>query len=274
MPSLSAIRTNSAKDLAESVRHPDQLGQGFRTHLSHDVAAMNLHCNLADVEIVRNLLVHAPADDKRHDLSFARRQRAKALMQFRHGLGVAAPGTVALDPQLDGIEQFLIMEWLGQELNRSGLDRPHRHRNVAVSGDEHDRKLNAGVGQLALKIQSAAPRQSDIQHQATGRVGSLVLQELLGRPERLHFQVDGAQQACKSVSEDSGSGLNPESFDRLFDAFYTTKPGGMGMGLSICRSIVEAHGGRIWATPNAGPGITVQFALPVNDPAAASGTDI
>jgi signal transduction histidine kinase len=74
--------------------------------------------------------------------------------------------------------------------------------------------------------------------------------------------------------QDSGSGLNPESFDRLFDAFYTTKPGGMGMGLSICRSIVEAHGGRIWATPNAGPGITVQFALPVNDPAAASGTDI
>ena len=68
--------------------------------------------------------------------------------------------------------------------------------------------------------------------------------------------------------QDSGSGLNPESFDRLFDAFYTTKPGGMGMGLSICRSIVEAHGGRIWATPNAGPGITVQFALPINGQAA------
>jgi C4-dicarboxylate-specific signal transduction histidine kinase len=65
--------------------------------------------------------------------------------------------------------------------------------------------------------------------------------------------------------QDSGPGLNPESFERLFDSFYTTKPGGMGMGLSICRSIVEAHGGRIWATPNAGPGITVQFTLPIND---------
>jgi signal transduction histidine kinase len=64
--------------------------------------------------------------------------------------------------------------------------------------------------------------------------------------------------------QDSGPGLNPESFERLFDSFYTTKPGGMGMGLSICRSIVEAHGGCIWATPNAGPGITVQFTLPIN----------
>jgi signal transduction histidine kinase len=70
--------------------------------------------------------------------------------------------------------------------------------------------------------------------------------------------------------QDSGPGVKPESFEHLFDSFYTTKPGGMGMGLSICRSIVEAHGGRIWATPNAGPGITMQFTLPINDQAMAS----
>jgi NO-binding membrane sensor protein with MHYT domain len=69
--------------------------------------------------------------------------------------------------------------------------------------------------------------------------------------------------------QDSGPGLKPESCERLFDSFYTTKPGGMGMGLSICRSIVEAHGGRIWSTPNAGPGITVQFTLPINGQATA-----
>jgi len=61
---------------------------------------------------------------------------------------------------------------------------------------------------------------------------------------------------------DSGSGLSSESFDRVFEAFYTTKPRGMGMGLSICRTIVEAHGGRIWASRTAGPGATLQFALP------------
>jgi PAS domain S-box-containing protein len=62
--------------------------------------------------------------------------------------------------------------------------------------------------------------------------------------------------------QDSGPGLKPESVDRLFDAFYTTKPGGMGMGLSICRSIIEAHGGRMGATPNVPHGATFRFNLP------------
>ena len=63
--------------------------------------------------------------------------------------------------------------------------------------------------------------------------------------------------------QDSGPGLDVEGLGRLFDAFYTTKPGGMGMGLSICRSIMEAHEGRIWASRNVGPGATFQFTLPV-----------
>ncbi len=61
--------------------------------------------------------------------------------------------------------------------------------------------------------------------------------------------------------QDSGPGLKPESIDRLFDAFYTTKPGGMGMGLSICRAIVEAHGGRMWATANVPQGAAFLFSL-------------
>jgi len=65
------------------------------------------------------------------------------------------------------------------------------------------------------------------------------------------------------VVQDSGPGLSPEGFKRLFDAFYTTKPNGMGMGLSICRSIVEAHGGQIWASRDVGPGATFQFSVPL-----------
>jgi signal transduction histidine kinase len=64
---------------------------------------------------------------------------------------------------------------------------------------------------------------------------------------------------------DSGVGINPQDLDRMFDAFFTTKPNGMGMGLAISRSIIEAHGGRIWAVSNDGPGLTVQFSLPVAD---------
>ena len=62
--------------------------------------------------------------------------------------------------------------------------------------------------------------------------------------------------------QDSGVGLNPDSLENLFDAFHTTKPGGMGMGLSICRSIVEAHGGRLWAVSRDVPGAIFQFTLP------------
>jgi|GEM_PF-3123068 len=62
---------------------------------------------------------------------------------------------------------------------------------------------------------------------------------------------------------DSGSGLSAESLERVFDAFYTTKTGGMGMGLSICRSIVEVHGGRIWASRDFGQGAIFQFTLPL-----------
>ena len=64
--------------------------------------------------------------------------------------------------------------------------------------------------------------------------------------------------------QDSGIGLTEEQMDRVFDAFYTTKPHGLGMGLSICRSIVESHDGRLWATSNAGGGATFQFTLPVD----------
>jgi C4-dicarboxylate-specific signal transduction histidine kinase len=67
--------------------------------------------------------------------------------------------------------------------------------------------------------------------------------------------------------KDSGRGLNPGNMDRLFEAFYTTKPQGMGMGLRISRSIIEAHGGRLWGTPNVGPGATFQFILPLEQKA-------
>jgi signal transduction histidine kinase len=76
--------------------------------------------------------------------------------------------------------------------------------------------------------------------------------------------------ACKKATSgdvlvavrDSGPGLALAALERVFDPFYTSKPGGLGMGLSICRSIIEAHGGRLWASANVTRGATFQFTVP------------
>ena len=72
---------------------------------------------------------------------------------------------------------------------------------------------------------------------------------------------DAAEGVFVSV-QDSGPGLDRAALDRVFDAFYTTKADGMGMGLSISRTIIEAHGGQLWATANGPSGATFRFRLP------------
>jgi C4-dicarboxylate-specific signal transduction histidine kinase len=74
---------------------------------------------------------------------------------------------------------------------------------------------------------------------------------------------DETRQVIVSVT-DCGAGISAEDVDRLFNPFFTTKSSGMGMGLSICRSIMEGHGGRLWATANVPHGATFQFTLPVS----------
>ena len=74
----------------------------------------------------------------------------------------------------------------------------------------------------------------------------------LSKPEEIFIEI-----------RDSGPGLDPNDFNQLFEAFYTTKPQGLGIGLTISRTIVEAHGGRLWAKPNEPRGAVFQLSLPV-----------
>jgi signal transduction histidine kinase len=83
------------------------------------------------------------------------------------------------------------------------------------------------------------------------------------RPRQQVIRTEAEAGAGVRLSvQDSGVGLETQSADRLFDAFYTTKRDGMGIGLSISRSIIESHHGRLWATPNDGPGATFLFSIP------------
>jgi signal transduction histidine kinase len=75
--------------------------------------------------------------------------------------------------------------------------------------------------------------------------------------------------AVQVAVQDTGVGIDPQAATRLYDPFYTTKPDGLGMGLAISRSIVEAHGGHLWATPNVDHGVTFQFTLPVQNGAGS-----
>ena len=89
------------------------------------------------------------------------------------------------------------------------------------------------------------------------------------RPRELLISTETTESGDVRVAvRDSGPGLDPAKLKRLFEAFYTTKPGGLGMGLSICRSIIEAHGGRLWAEANEPRGAIFQFTVPAHLQAA------
>jgi signal transduction histidine kinase len=84
---------------------------------------------------------------------------------------------------------------------------------------------------------------------------------VMGRPKVLTITSERLSGMVVAV-EDTGAGFDPAMADRIFTPFVTTKPNGMGMGLSICRSIIEAHGGRLWVSPRAPCGTVFRFTVP------------
>jgi C4-dicarboxylate-specific signal transduction histidine kinase len=95
--------------------------------------------------------------------------------------------------------------------------------------------------------------------------GIEAMEPITERPRELFVRSAGDDKGHLTLSvTDSGIGISPEDVNRLFNAFFTTKSSGLGMGLSICRSIVEAHGGNMSASSNEGPGATFQLVLPIH----------
>jgi signal transduction histidine kinase len=92
--------------------------------------------------------------------------------------------------------------------------------------------------------------------------GIQAMADINDRPTVLTISSGAEGDEVTLAVQDSGIGITPATSERLFDAFFTTRSDGMGMGLSICRSIVEAHGGRIWATGDSAVGAVFRLALP------------
>jgi signal transduction histidine kinase len=139
---------------------------------------------------------------------------------------------------------------------------------IALTRSELDRTGTALQTQLAHGLPLVAGDRIQLQQVMLNLILNAV-QAMSGSAEGwrellISTEADGANGVRIAV-RDWGPGLKPESLDRLFDAFYTTKPDGMGMGLSICHSIIEAHGGRLWAAPNKRQGAVFRFTLPVDE---------
>ncbi|WP_198026503.1 ATP-binding protein [Bradyrhizobium sp. ARR65] len=90
------------------------------------------------------------------------------------------------------------------------------------------------------------------------------MSSLSGSKRELEISTERTENGVRVACRDTGPGLTPESLDRLFEPFYTTRPDGVGLGLSICRSIVQAHGGRLWATAAEPNGALFQFTIPAD----------
>jgi C4-dicarboxylate-specific signal transduction histidine kinase len=130
------------------------------------------------------------------------------------------------------------------------------------------------VGKNGVSVQTQLAEDLPLIQGDRGQLQQVILNLIINAIEAMSGVSEGSRELLISSGkdasggvfvavQDSGPGLNPEHFDRAFDAFYTTKTGGMGMGLSVCRSIVEQHRGSIKASRKAGPGATIQFTLPV-----------
>jgi PAS domain S-box-containing protein len=150
---------------------------------------------------------------------------------------------------------------------REKLDLNETIREVlAIAGDEAKRKS------VVIRTQFADDRSPVFADRV--QLQQVLLNLVINAMDAMSSVADRARQlviATQNIDhqdrvqvtvKDSGIGLDPQKMVRIFEPFYTTKSGGMGMGLSISRSIVQDHGGRLWATLNAGPGTSFHFTLP------------
>jgi len=169
-------------------------------------------------------------------------------------------------------------------VDRAGdiIDRIRQHMKKAPLRKERF-DLNAAINEVMVLARSVITRNGvSVQTRLADRLSpvqgdrvqlqQVVLNLILNAVEAMGSVEEGARALSISTDQDctgvlvavgdSGPGIDPAHLERVFEAFYTTKSGGTGMGLSICRSIIHGHGGRLWAEANAPRGATFQFALP------------
>ena len=173
----------------------------------------------------------------------------------------------------DGNRASEVLKRIRAMLKKTAPQKSHLDINeaireiIALAQSEARRNRVLLTADLAAGLPPVMADRVQLQQVALNLIinGMEAMRSVTDRPRNLLVRTQRDESGHVMVSvEDSGTGIDPQSIDRLFDAFYTTKPEGMGMGLSISRSIIEAHGGKLWASANNGRGATLQFTLPAN----------
>jgi PAS domain S-box-containing protein len=185
-------------------------------------------------------------------------------------------------PEMDEVREALACVVGDTDRARDIIDRIRDHiRKAPPRKDGFD--LNEAINEVITLARSTTNRNGVlVQTSLSDGVGhvlgdrvqlqQVLLNLILNAAEAMGLVEEGARDLVISTEQDqagvlvavrdTGSGIDPGHLDRVFDAFYTTKSGGTGMGLSICRSIIEAHGGRLWAEANEPRGAVLRFTLP------------
>jgi PAS domain S-box-containing protein len=136
---------------------------------------------------------------------------------------------------------------------------------IALSRSELERNRVVTRTELADKLPLVTGDRVQLQQVIINllRNGSDAMSDVHDRPRELLFRTEVDEDDCVRLSvRDAGTGFESQTVEQLFRSFYTTKADGMGIGLSVSRSIIENHGGRLWAAPNDGPGVTFSFSIP------------
>jgi signal transduction histidine kinase len=153
-----------------------------------------------------------------------------------------------------------------KEFTLESLDLNEATREViALSSNDLQRNRVVLQSELAEDLPSVTGDRIQVQQVILNllRNASNAMVAVDDRPRQLLIRTEREDGEWVRLSvRDAGVGVDPQSVDKLFDAFYTTKSDGMGIGLSVSRSIIERHHGRLWAEPNDGPGATFSFSIP------------
>ena len=251
------------KTMEEELRHSEEALDKARSELAHVTRVMSLGALTASIahevnQPLSGIITNAStcmrmldADPPNVD---GARETARRTIRDGHRAADVISRLRALFSKKDGTSELVDLNQATREV-------------IALSRRELERNRVILRTQLADNLPRVTGDRVQLQQVILNllRNGSDAMSAVNDRPRELVFktELDDGDLVRLSV-RDTGKGFDPQTMDRLFHAFYTTKDGGMGMGLSVSRSIIENHQGRLWATPNDGPGVTFMFTIPRN----------